>query len=237
MLHLLRTTSRGAKGLAVPSGIVWRARQADTVQRTQLPAEGGSPLTSYLRELLCEKDAPSTGQPMSMSINMRDGKNALSVDQSLSLPAAMAIDRNLKVELLDHTPALKTANVTFEHSEISKIDLPVAAVGNEGHHAPEPFEFEGKLATGKLAIVDTPNGERLRLTLERSAKALSAQVVIDRGARGLETLALRASASNSMESTEAPREPHSFSAVLQLTELSDHENLPFEMSEPVGHQH
>jgi hypothetical protein len=78
----------------------------------------------------------------------------------------------------------------------------------------------------------------MRLTLEQSVDGLSAQVVIDRGAHGLETLPLQASGGgSSMESTEAPKEPHSFHAVLQLTELSEHENLPFEMSEPVGHQH
>lgn len=163
---------------------------------------------------------------------------AIDVDQSLSLPAAMAIARDLKVELLDHTPALKTANVTFEHSEISKVDLPVSANGHEGHHAPEPFQFEGKLAAGKLAIVDTPGGERMRLTLDRSSMGLAAQVVIDREARGLETLPLLTSAdARSMESSKAPNEPHSFHAVLQLSENGNHENLAFEMSEPTGHHH
>ena len=163
---------------------------------------------------------------------------AIDVDQSLSLPAAMAIARNLKVELLGHTPALKTANVTFEHSEISKVGLPVSADRHAGHHAPEPFQFEGRLAAGKLAIVDTPGGERMRLNLERSANGLSAQVVIDRGPNGLETIPLIASAAaGAMESTGAPKEPHSFHGILQLSENADHENLAFEMVEPVGHHH
>lgn len=162
---------------------------------------------------------------------------AIDVDQSLSLPAAMAIARNLKVELLDHTPALRTANVTFEHSEISKVDLPASAHG-AGHHAPEPFQFDARLAAGKLAIVDTPDGERMRLMLDRSANGLTAQVVIDRGANGQETIPLLASAeAGSMESDGAPEEPHSFHAVLQLSESADHENLPFEMTEPDGHPH
>ena len=161
---------------------------------------------------------------------------AIDVDQSLSLSAAMAIARNLKVELLDHTPALKTANVTFEHSELGKVDLALPTDGHEGHHAPEPFQFEGKLAAGKLAIVDTPSGERMRLTLERSAIGLSAQVLIDRGSSGLETIPLLSSAlTGSLESILAPKEPHSFHAILQLSENADHENLAFEMTEPAGH--
>jgi len=162
----------------------------------------------------------------------------IDVDQSLSLPAAMAIARNLKVELLGHTPALRTANVTFEHSELDKVDLSAGRHEHAGHHAPEPFLFEARLATGKLAIVDTPGGERMRLTLERPASGLAAQVAIDRGANGLETLQLRPSRETGlMESTEAPREPHSFRAVLQLTQDADHENLSFEMAEPDGHDH
>lgn len=163
---------------------------------------------------------------------------AIQVDEKLSLPAAMAIARNLKSELLAHTPALKTANVTFEHSQLDKIDLPTTAGAASGHHAPEPFRFDGKLAAGTLAIVDTPSGERMRLMLERKENALTAQVVIDRGADGLETLQLiGSSVSDTMESEVAPREPHSFAAVLQLAANSDRENLPFEMREPAGHAH
>ena len=162
----------------------------------------------------------------------------IDVDQSLSLPAAMAIARKLKVELLGHTPALRTANVTFEHSELDKVDLSVGRHEHAGHHAPEPFLFEARLAAGKLAIVDTPGGERMRLTLERPASGLVARVAIDRGANGLETLRLRPSGETGlMESTEAPREPHSFRAVLQLTQDADHENLSFEMAEPDGYDH
>ena len=163
---------------------------------------------------------------------------AIQVDEKLSLPAAMALARNLKSELLAHTPALKTANVTFEHSQLDKIDLPTTAGAASGHHAPEPFCFDGKLAAGTLAIVDTAGGERMRLMLERKENALTAQVVIDRGADGLETLQLiGSSVSDTMESEVAPREPHSFSAVLQLTANNDQENLPFGMREPAGHAH
>lgn len=163
---------------------------------------------------------------------------AIAVDQSLSLPAAMAIARNLKVELLDHTPALKTANVTFEHSELDKVDLPLPAAAHSEHHAPEPFKFEGTLGGGELSIVDTPDGERMRLTLLHYAEGLAAKVVIDRGTEGLETLPLiSGSDMSSMVSADAPREPHSFCAVLQLTESAQVENFPFEMAEPDEHHH
>ena len=121
---------------------------------------------------------------------------------------------------------------------MDKVDLPKIAGTPSGHHAPEPFRFDGKLATGTLAIVDTPDGERMRLVLERQENALAAQVVIDRGVSGLETLPLvGSSASDMMESEAAPQEPHSFKAVLRLTAHGDQENLPFEMSEPAGHAH
>jgi cation diffusion facilitator family transporter len=163
---------------------------------------------------------------------------AIDVDQQLSLRAAMAIARKLKAELLEHTPALKTANVTFEHSQLDKVELPEAAGEHGSHHAPEPFRFDGKLAAGMLAIVDTPEGEKMRLVLDRQEAALAAQVLIDRGNDGLETLPLFGSAaSNLMESKATPQEPHSFKAILQLTAQSNHENLPFEMSEPAGHAH
>lgn len=163
---------------------------------------------------------------------------AIDVDDQLSLPAAMNIARNLKSELLAHTPALKTANVTFEHSQLDKVGLNPIDRAPSGHYAPEPFGFDGKLAAGTLAIVDTSSGERMRLVLERKEDALTAQVVIDRGVDGLETLQLiGSSASNTMESEVAPREPHSFAAVLQLVADRDRENLPFEMREPARHAH
>ncbi len=49
---------------------------------------------------------------------------AIDVDKGLSLPAAISIARSLKAQLISHIPALKTVNVTFEHSELHRIDLP-----------------------------------------------------------------------------------------------------------------
>lgn len=63
---------------------------------------------------------------------------AIDVDQQLSLPAAIKIARSLKAELLSHIPALKTVNVTFEHSELEKIDLPTARAAHADPQLPEP---------------------------------------------------------------------------------------------------
>ena len=163
---------------------------------------------------------------------------AIGVDESLSLPAAMAIARNLKAELLAHTPALRTANVTFEHSELAKVDLRRLPDRPNGHHAPAPFRFESPLAGGTLAIVDTPKGERMRLTIDRHSEHLTAEVVIDRGADGLETIALLPTKDAAvLQSAEAPREPHAFHAVLNLIEGDHSDRLRFAMTEPAGHDH
>ncbi len=67
---------------------------------------------------------------------------AISVDNALSLPEAMAIARKLKQELLEHIPALRTANVTFDHSELEQINLPDSLEARGHHHAPEPVGHE-----------------------------------------------------------------------------------------------
>ena len=163
---------------------------------------------------------------------------AIDVDENLSLPAAMAIARNLKTELLAHTPALKTANVTFEHSELARVDLRPAPDRHAGHHAPEPFRVHSQIAEGILAIVDTPNGERMRLTVDRVVGGLSAEVVIDRGGDGAETIPLLATDEPTIfESAKAPNEPHAFHAVLQLVKEDQSDRVPFEMTEPESHNH
>ena len=164
---------------------------------------------------------------------------AIEVDDKISLPAAMAIARNLKTELLAHTPALKTANVTFEHSELAKVDLdPAPDDRHIGHHAPEPFRFHSQLAEGMLAIVDTHKGERMRLTVNRDVFGLCAEVVINRDDAGAETIPLLITDEPTiLESAKAPNEPHSFRAVLQLVFKDQSDRLPFEMTEPKRHKH
>lgn len=74
----------------------------------------------------------------------------ISVEETLPLAAAMKIARDLKQELLEHTPALQTANVTFERSELDQINLPAAPHAGGHHHAPDPFRFKSGLAEGVL---------------------------------------------------------------------------------------
>ena len=162
----------------------------------------------------------------------------IEVDEQLSLPAAMDIARNLKSELLAHTPGLKTANVTFEHSELGKLNLPSPADRHVGHHAPEPFHFASRVAEGTLAVVDTAGGERMRLTLAQQIADLSAEIQIDRGGDRIETIPLFETEDPTvLQSAQAPREPHAFQAVLRLDVKDQSARLAFEMLEPEGHDH
>ena len=83
------------------------------------------------------------------------------------------------------------------------------------HHAPAPFVVACDLADGVLEIVDTPQGERMRLTIERHADGLTAMVVIDRPT-GPGTLFLMPVSGDHhrLQSTDAPAEPHEFAARL-----------------------
>ncbi|MDG4884147.1 cation diffusion facilitator family transporter [Mesorhizobium sp. WSM4884] len=154
---------------------------------------------------------------------------AIAVNDGLLLAAANNIAASLKAELFAHIPALDIATVRFAES------------GAEGahHHAPDPFLVSGKLASGLLEIVDTPQGERMRLRLSRHAEGLQANVAIERPGGTVERLPLSPVAGDHhyLQSLAAPAEPHEFSARLQLSAGADSEDLPFAMAEPEGHQH
>jgi hypothetical protein len=115
----------------------------------------------------------------------------------------------------------------------------VATPAGGHHHAPEPFKVASKLATGLLAIVDTPAGERMRLTVARHAEGLLTSVNIKRPGGQVETLRLDPSAGDhhAFESTVAPAEPHEFEAELLLQAGEERDRLPFRMGEPEGHHH
>jgi len=104
------------------------------------------------------------------------------------------------------------------------------------HHAPDPFIVTCDLADGVLEIVDTPQGERMRLTVDRHAEGLTAMVVIDRPT-GPETLFLMPDARDHhrLQSMDAPSEPHEFDARLILQANGRSLDLPFRMTEPEGH--
>jgi cation diffusion facilitator family transporter len=163
---------------------------------------------------------------------------AIAVAKNLSLATAMEITRALRHELLEHLPALRTASVTFEQEELDKTDLP-APSNIHGHHAPEPFTFTSDFASGTLEIVDTSEGERMRLTLDRHISGLSATVAIERPGAAAERLRLHETenGSRALQSAIAPQEPHEFTAFLQLAAGGRSESLPFKMVEPAGHTH
>jgi len=162
---------------------------------------------------------------------------AISIDEAVPMSEGVAISRTLKAELMEHIPALRSANVTFD-SEGLPAPSALAAGGSGHHHAPAPFRFNSNLAEGVLEIVDTPDGERMRATLDRAEPGLVVVVLIDRAGGACETLHLtQANRRNVVESTAAPAEPHEFDAVLELAAGGRAETLRFSMKEPVGHNH
>jgi cation diffusion facilitator family transporter len=116
------------------------------------------------------------------------------------------------------------------HHDVSEFD------DHSHHHAPDPFIVTCDLADGVLEIVDTPQGERMRLTIDQHAEALTAMVVIDRPT-GPETLFLMPQPGDHhrMQSMDAPAEPHEFDARLVLHANGKSIDLPFRMTEPEGH--
>lgn len=219
-------------------GIVWQSAKA-VITRT---LDGVEPaVTAEIRHAAehvegIERIADARARWMGHTLH---ADVAIKVDDRLSLPAAMTIARALKAELLEHIPALRTANVTFAQSDEDGIELPAQIATNTHHHAPEPFSFADELAQGTLVIVDTPEGERMRLTLERAVRDLSATVVIDRESRPDESLALVPATDEGtiFQSMVAPAEPHEFSARLELIADERRASLPFSMHEPAGHGH
>ncbi|MBN9074796.1 MAG: cobalt transporter [Rhizobiales bacterium 65-79] len=153
----------------------------------------------------------------------------IAVNDGMLLAAANNIAESFKAELFAHIPALDVAELRFAERQ---------AQGRH-HHTPDPFLVEGKLASGLLEIIDTAQGERMRLRISRHVEGLRANVAIERPGGAVESLPLSPVAGDHhhLQSAIAPAEPHEFSARLQLIAGSDHEDLPFAMTEPEGHHH
>jgi len=159
---------------------------------------------------------------------------SIAVEPTISLSAANGIAASLRRELKAHLPSLATSTVQFDGPTPEPVVRePPPHNGNLHHHAPEPVDVQSVLARGVLEIVDTPNGERMRLTVTES---LTAAVEIGRPG-GKEVLKLVPSSATIFESVEAPAEPHEFDAVLKLTAGYQTDVLPFRMVEPEGHHH
>lgn len=164
---------------------------------------------------------------------------AILVDDALSVAKADQLGDRLKQELLAHIPALSVVNVSCQGSDNRADGVRLPGPAGERHHAPEPFKVASALATGLLAIADTPNGERMRLTLDHPIEGLQASVTIDRTGGKVESLLLVRRADNSLvfESDAVPSEPHEFRAQLRL-KVRERENvLQFNMTEPAAHRH
>ena len=160
----------------------------------------------------------------------------INVGNDLSLSQAKQIAALLHHELLSHLPALRTTNITFGASDAGA-DLTAPPHAGAHHHAPKPFKFVCALAEGSLEIVDTPQGERMQLTLLRGAQGLHATVSIKRPGSAQEMLPLSLTTGSAIyQSLLAPEEPHEFDAELQLLAEGKAEALPFRMEEP-GHAH
>lgn len=104
------------------------------------------------------------------------------------------------------------------------------------HHIPEPVLIDNSLASGKLEICDTANGERIRFTATSRQMANSYRVVINRP-YGLEVLNLSTTNENSTVflSDVAPNEPHEFSAEFEISQGKTKQIVPFSMTEPEHH--
>jgi cation diffusion facilitator family transporter len=159
----------------------------------------------------------------------------IAVDGTLTVVEANRIAVALQNELHEHLPPLNRAIVQFDATGAMTAETGAQA----HHHAPEPFKVASPLARGFLEIVDTPDGERMRLTVSEHVAALEAVVSIHRPCGAVERLPLTAAANDHhvFQSAKAPSEPHEFDAELELTGGERQETLPFRMKEPEGHHH
>jgi hypothetical protein len=158
----------------------------------------------------------------------------IAVDPSKTLSEANVIASDLRRELQGHLPSLGTATIQFDDQGVA----PTGPATHGHHHAPAPFTVSSRLATGFLEIVDTPEGERMRLSISKHVKGLEAVVEIGREG-SVERLPLLPSPTDhhALVSTNAPAEPHEFDATLKLMAGVEIDDLPFRMEEPEGHHH
>ncbi|MHB1102835.1 MAG: cation diffusion facilitator family transporter [Devosia sp.] len=157
----------------------------------------------------------------------------IAVEPGLSLAEANGIAVALQEELFSHLPALAAANIRFEMT-----DAQISTHSQHGHHQALNFiQIKSELADGVLEIVDTKEGERMRLTVMRDAPDLRATVLIARGAGSPETLPLlpMTGSRRVFVSALAPSEPHEFDATIELSQGSRAASLPFHMAEPEHH--
>ncbi|MGO6725065.1 cation diffusion facilitator family transporter [Rhizobium ruizarguesonis] len=159
----------------------------------------------------------------------------ISVSGDKPVADAKVIVATVRNELHAHLPALGTATIQIAEAAA---EAPTSHRGQGHHHAPAAFTVSSRLATGFLEIVDTPEGERMRLSISKHARGLEAVVEIARDGV-VERLPLLPSPADhhALISNVAPAEPHEFDAVLKLMAGVEVDDLPFRMEEPEGHHH
>lgn len=164
---------------------------------------------------------------------------AILVAQSLSVDEADRISASLQRDLFAHLPVLSVANVRVHGTAPVEESVTGTKEAPTHHHAPDPFVFKGDLASGQVEIIDTPTGERMKLSIEKAVSDLHASVSIKRPKGRVEVLTLAASMTDPriFLSTAAPDEPHAFDAKLRLSTGGREEVLSFHMDEPTGHAH
>lgn len=104
------------------------------------------------------------------------------------------------------------------------------------HGEPEPVSIKGRLCQGLLEIIQTPDGERMRLRTSQSTPSLVVRAIINR-LGDFEVLELNRdqNSPNDFVSDVAPDEPHEFSAEVEISNGIHHDLIPFEMHEPLNH--
>ncbi|MFN0218217.1 MAG: cation diffusion facilitator family transporter [Hyphomicrobium sp.] len=160
---------------------------------------------------------------------------AILVDETMPVAKADALRIALKRELLAQVPALSVVNIRYHGAEDEQIFK-----SENGHHdTPEPCQVRSSIASGLLEIIDTPDGERMRLSIKTLVAALQATVTIERPGNTVEVLELLPVQGNDgvYMSLEAPDEPHEFSAELRLKAGEQEHILRFAMTESSGHRH
>jgi nickel/cobalt exporter len=105
------------------------------------------------------------------------------------------------------------------------------------HGTPDPIAINSDLAKGKLEIVQTPNGERMKFSVAQMSSKNHVRVIINRP-DGLEVLELLSTSDSTvLMSNVAPNEPHEFSAEFEISSSGKREVVTFAMHEPHDHHH
>jgi len=168
----------------------------------------------------------------------------IAVSGDTTVSQADAVAAAFEHELMGHLPALKSARIRirpFDANASGGSDGDRMGSGGthpHGHAAPVPVAVRGTHFEGRIEIVDTPDGERLRFTAAHMLANLQAEVVIYRDNHPAHTERLPlVDVSNAVQfqSTVAPAEPHEFTAELRLRNGEASEALPFLMHETHDH--